>query len=217
MTIDYLGNAAKGATVTAKPGRAGQRKKGIGDVVSYAVSHPTRIHVLVVLHHGTYTAAQIAQIIDEPLNNVSNHIRELVDAGSIEIARTEQKGNIVQHYYRGVEMPFYTDEDVAAMTPQQRQVSAGLVVQSMAAEAMAALRTGKLVDPRVWLTWHWFNVDEQGRRDIADEQQRCWNRMQEIEAESVNRRAESGEEATTMIVTQMSYERARKPPTFRPS
>jgi DNA-binding transcriptional ArsR family regulator len=186
-------------------------------VVSYAVSHPTRIHVLVVLHHGTYSAAQIAQIIDEPLNKVSNHIRELADAGSIEVARTEQKGNVVQHYYRAVEMPFYTDEEIAAMTPQQRQVSAGLVVQSMAAEAMAALRTGKLDDPRAWLTWNWFNVDEQGRQDIADEQQRSWNRMQEIEAESVNRRAESGEEATTMIVTQLSYERARKPPAFRPS
>jgi DNA-binding transcriptional ArsR family regulator len=208
---------AEGAAVTAKPDRAGQRKKGIGDVVSYAVSHPTRIHVLVVVHHGTYTAAQIAQIIDEPLNNVSNHIRELVDAGSIEIARTEQKGNIIQHYYRAVAMPFYSDADIAAMTPQQRQVSAGLVVQSMAAEAMAALRTGKLVDPRAWLTWNWFNVDEQGREDIADEQQRSWNRMQEIEAESVNRRADSDEEATTMIVTQLSYERARKPPSFRPS
>jgi DNA-binding transcriptional ArsR family regulator len=206
----------EGVAVTTKPDR-GQRKKGIGDVVSYAVSHPTRIHVLVVVHHGTYTATQIAQIINEPLNNVSNHIRELVDAGSIEIARTAQKGNIVQHYYRAVEMPFYSDEEVAGMTPEQRQVSAGLVVQSMAAEAMAALRTGKLVDPRAWLTWNWFNVDEQGRQDIADEQRRSWNRMQEIEAESINRRADSDEEATTMIVTQLSYERARKPPSFRPS
>jgi hypothetical protein len=103
------------------------------------------------------------------------------------------------------------------MTPEHREVSAGLVLQSMVAEAMAALRTGKMVDPRTWLTWHWFNVDEQGRMDIADEQQRSWNRMQEIEAESVNRRADSGEESTTMIVTQMSYERARKSPSFRPS
>jgi DNA-binding transcriptional ArsR family regulator len=196
--------------------RPGQRKKSIEEVVAYAVGHRIRVHILIVLNEGTFTPGQIAEIIDEPLNNVSNHIRELADAGSIELAKTEQVRNTILHFYRAVEMPFYSDEEIAAMTPQQRQVSAGLVVQSMIAEVMAALGGGKLADPRVWLAWNWFNVDEQGRRDIAAEQKRSWERVQEIEVESTNRRAESGEDATSIIVTQLGYERARKGPKVPP-
>lgn len=193
----------------AKVSRTGQRRKSIEEVVGYAVSHRTRVHILIVLNEGTYTAAQIAEIIGEPLNNVSNHIRELLDAGSIEVATVKPKGNLLQHYYRAVELPFYSEEEAEAMTPEQRQVTAGLVVQSAAAEVMAALWGGKLADPRAFLAWDWFNVDQQGREDIEAEHHRWWARMQEIEAEATNRRAESGEEAQSMVVTVMGYERAR--------
>jgi DNA-binding transcriptional ArsR family regulator len=200
-------------TTTPRPG---QRRKTIEEVVPYAISHRTRVHILIVLNEGTFTPGQIAEVIGEPLNNVSNHIRELADAGSIELAKKEQVRNTILHYYRAVEMPFYSDEEIAAMPPQQRQVSAGLVVQSMIAEVLAALSVGKLRDPRVWLAWNWFNVDEQGRDDIMAEQARSWGRVQEIEVESTNRRAKSGEEATSIIVTQLGYERARKGPQVSP-
>ncbi len=200
--------------MSAKTGRAGQRRKSIEEVVAYAVGHRIRVHILIVLNEGTCTPGEIARIIGEPLNNVSNHIRELLDAGSIELAKTEQVRNATQHYYRAVEMPFYSDADIAAMTPEQRQVTAGLVIQSMMAETMAGLWAGKMhSDPRVWLAWNWFNVDEQGRQDIADEQERSWWRIQEIEVESTNRRAESGEHASSIIVTQLGFERARTGPT----
>jgi DNA-binding transcriptional ArsR family regulator len=194
--------------------RAGQRKKSIEEVVAFAVGHRTRVHILIVLNEGTFTPGQIAQTIEEPLNNVSNHIRELLDAGSIELVKTEQVRNTNQHYYRAVEIPHYSDEDIAAMTPEQRQVTAGLVIQSMVAEVMAGLWGGKMkCDPRVWLAWNWFNVDEQGREEIADEQARSWERIQEIEVEATNRRANTGEEAVSILVSQTGFERARKGPT----
>lgn len=196
-------------TTTPRPG---QRRKNIEEVVPYAISHRTRVHILIVLNEGTFTPGQIAEVIGEPLNNVSNHIRELADAGSIELAKKEQVRNTILHFYRAVEMPFYSDEEAKAMTPQQRKVTAGLVVQSMIAEVLAALSAGKLHDPRVWLAWNWFNVDEQGCEDIMAEQARSWDRVQEIEVESTNRRVKSGEDATPIIVTQLGYERARKGP-----
>lgn len=195
-------------------GRAGQRKKSIEEVVSYAVGHRIRVHILIVLNEGTFTPAQIAEIIEEPLNNVSNHIRELLDAGSIELAEAKRVRNTIQHYYRAIEMPHYTDEEVAAMTPEQRQVTAGLAIQSMVAEVMAGLWSGNMTDdPRLWLAWDWLNVDRQGREDVADEQERSWERFREIEVESTNRRAESGEDATSILVSQTGFKRARTGPT----
>lgn len=193
--------------------RAGQRGKSIEEVLGYALGHRIRVYVLTLLNEDTYTPDELAQIIGEPTNKVSHHIKELLDAGSIELAKIEKVRNADQHYYRAVEMPFYSDGEAEKMTPQQRKVTAGLTLQCMVAEAMSAFWAGKLHDdPRVWLAWRWFNVDEQGRQDIADEQQRSWERMQEIEAESTNRRAESGERAASIIVADMGFERERTAP-----
>jgi DNA-binding transcriptional ArsR family regulator len=199
--------------VQAKSKRPGQRKKRIEEVVEYAVSHKMRVLVLSLLNEGVYSAAEIAAILDEPEKNVRFHVKELLDAGSIELARTEKVRNTDRHYYRAVEMPFYSDEEVWAMTPHQRQVSAGIVIQNLQAEIMAAFWAGKIRDdPQTWLAWRWFNVDAEGREAIAEEQQRSWDRMVEIEAEATNRRAQSGEGAKSIIVGAVGFERERTAP-----
>jgi DNA-binding transcriptional ArsR family regulator len=208
--------------VVKTTGRAGQRGKSIEEVVGYALGHRIRIYVLTLLNEGTYTPDQLARIIGEPTNKVSNHVRELLDAGSIELAKVEKVRNADQHYYRAVEMPFYSDDEARAMTQQQRKVTAGLTLQCMMAEAMSALWAGKLSDDPegVLLAWRWFNLDTQGRADLTHEQARWWERVQEIEVESTNRRSESGESVTSVVVAHMGFERERtspQPPTNSPS
>jgi DNA-binding transcriptional ArsR family regulator len=198
-------------------GRTGQRGKKIEEVVTYAVGHRIRVQALVILSEGVFSPDQMAQIIGEPTNKVSHHVKELLDAGSIELAKTEQVRNTLQHYYRAVEMPYYSDGEMARMTPEQRQVIYGLTLQQIMAEAMAAFWAGKMTDdPRVWLGQRWYNVDEQGRDEIADEQAQSWRRIQEIEAESINRCATSGESATSVVVAQLGFKRERTGPTPPP-
>jgi DNA-binding transcriptional ArsR family regulator len=204
------------ATKTTNEGKrqqSPQRRKSIEQVLSFAWNHRIRVQVLSILNEGTYTPGQIAAIIGEPLSKVSHHIRELAEGGSIELAKVAKARNADQHYYRAVEMPFYSDEEVWAMTPEQRQMSAGFVIQNMIAEAMTAFWAGTIRDdPRTWLAWRWFNVDQEGREAIADEQQRHWDRICEIEAEATNRRAKSGEDAKSIIVANMGFERERTAP-----
>jgi DNA-binding transcriptional ArsR family regulator len=198
--------------------KARQRDKSIEEVVAYALSHRIRVHVLTILNEGTYTPDQIARIIGKPLNTVSHHIKELVEAGSIELAKTEPVRNTIQHYYRAIEQPYYSDEETAAMTPQQRQVTIGLILQCLFAEALDAFWAGKMQsDPLIYLAWRWFNVDMKGREDIAAEQVRHRERMQEIEVEATNRRAVSGEEAQSIVVASLGFQRQRTAPTPPPS
>lgn len=199
------------ATETSQK-RAGQRGKSIEEVVEYAISHQTRARVLSLLNEGSYSQAQISEILGIPLEKLSHHIRELSDGGSIEIAKVEKVGNLDQHYYRAVEMAIYSEEEARAMHPLQQQVTVGLIAQNIMAEVMAALWAGKLRDPSSCLVWRWFNVDEQGRKDISDEQERFWHRMQEIEAESTSRRIDSGEEAASIVVAELGFERERRAP-----
>ncbi len=198
--------------------RAGQRGKSIEEVVSYAIGHRIRVQTLVILSEGVFTPDEVARVIGEPTSKVSHHIKELVDAGSIELAKTERVRNTLQHYYRAVEMPYYSDEEFAAMTRQQKQVTLGLALQQIMAETMAAFWAGNMVvDPRVWVTQRWFNVDTQGRSEIADEQARSWERIMEIEASSINRCSESGDDAESVIVAQLGFLRERTGPTIPPA
>lgn len=193
--------------------RAGQGGKRIEERVGYALGHRVRVEILTLLNEGVYTAEDIGAVIGESRQNVHHHLRELLGGGSIEIAKVEKRRNADLHYYRAVEMPSFSEESLAAMTPEERQATAGLIVQHATAEIMAALAAGKLNnDLRVCLAWRWFNLDEQGREDLAEAQLAHWERVQEIEAESTNRRAESGEGATSFIVAEWGFERARSAP-----
>ena len=76
-------------------------------------------------------------------------------------------------------------------------------------EILASLNEAVASASKAWLSWRWFNVDAQGREDIAEEQARSWERLREIEAESTSRRAESGEKAVSIIVSSLGHERCR--------
>jgi len=190
-----------------------QRRKSIEELVSYALGHRIRLEALTILNEGVYSVQQVAAIMDEPLGTVSYHVKELHEAGSIELVKTVKVRNADEHYYRALEMPNFSDEEVAAMTPQQRQVTAGLIVQFMFAETLSALWAGKMKDdPRVCLYWQRFNVDAEARGAIADVQARAINEVQRIAEDSVNRNAGSDVETKPIVVAKLGFGRARKAP-----
>ncbi len=198
----------------SKAKQPARRGKSIEEVVEYAVSHRIRTLILHVLNEGTYTATEIAELIDEPLNNVANHIRKLHDAGSIEVAKAEPRANsnVIRHYYRAIAMPYVSEEEAKAMPVQERQMIAGLIVQSAVGEVMAALWAGKLADPRTILVWDKVSLDQEGREELEAESLRYLDRVKEIEGDSTNRRAKTGEGAQRMLVTLFGHERARSGP-----
>jgi hypothetical protein len=198
------------ATITR---RAGQRKKSVEEMVAYAIGHRIRVMILITLNEGAYSPAEIAEIIGEPLNKVSNHVTELAEGGSIEIVDTKMRRNTAQHFYRATETPIYSKEDIEAMTVFERQVTAGLVVQSLMAEVLASLGAGKLSsDPGVCLVWDRLNLDQQGREEVAKEQEESWGRVAKIEEESLIRAARSGEATIPYVTASLGFERARRAP-----
>ena len=196
--------------------KQGRRRKSIEEVVAYAISHRIRVQILIVLNEGSYSPTEVAEIIEEPLNSVSNHMRELADGGSIEIVDTKKRRNFSQHFYRATQTPEYSREDIEEMTMFESQVTAGLIIQSFVAEVMASLWAGKMSsDPQVCLIWDRLNLDGQGRQELVEEQEASWARQLEIENRSLVRAAETGEETGSYVTSLLGFERARKAP--RPS
>lgn len=198
-------------TSSKKPKAKGQRGKRIEEVVSYALGHRIRIEILALLNEAIYTPDQISGILDEPLGKVAHHVAELADGGAIEVAKTEQVRNATRHFYCAVSQPYVSEEEAAAMTPQQRQILVGLILQSIMAESMSAFWAGNMIDDPAGtlLSWRWFNVDRQGREEIIAELAESWGRIQEIEARSSARRLESGEEGVSVLVAMQGYRRSR--------
>ncbi len=198
--------------------KAAKKQRGIEEARVYAVGHRIRIEILARLHEQSRSPSELARLLRRPLSTITHHIGELVGDKSIELAKIQPVRNTNEHFYRAVKLPFYSDEEMWAMPVEARQTTYGLILQSAMAEALAAFWAGKMsTDPRVWMSWCWFNIDAQGREDIADEQARSWARIQEIEAESADRRADSGEEPTSVIVTSMGFIRcltSLTPPDF---
>jgi DNA-binding transcriptional ArsR family regulator len=191
--------------------RLGKKDRGVEDSVGFSLSHQIRVEILAALHEGPETPAGLAKIVRRQLSTVTYHIEELLKDGSIEIAKTVKvRGNISQFWYRVVELPEFSDEEIAAMSEEERHALAALIVQAASAEALAALWAGKMVcDPRIVLMWDRMLFDKQGREDRADEQAASWERLKTIAGESANRMAKSGEKGVTYIVTSFGFERAR--------
>jgi hypothetical protein len=135
----------------------------------------------------------------------------MLEDGSIEVAKREERHGTNVFWYRAVKIPYYSQEEAENLTEMERQMTAGLVCQSGTAELMAALFKGHLADPRTILSWDWYNYDQQGRDDAEAENLQHLERLREIEVEAMNRSAESGEETTPILVSLYAFVRARKP------
>jgi len=196
--------------VEAMAKKARRAKKQIEEVVQFALGHKTRVHILILLNEDTYTAGELARLIDQPLNNVHGHLNKMLEDGSIEIARQERKGNMLQYWYRAVEVQYYSPEDFEQLPYTYRQNITGAILQSGTAEVMAGFFDGKLATPEACCYWDWYNLDTKGREDAQALYLQFLDDIRGIEIESTNRAAETQEETTSMLLDLMYFERPRK-------
>lgn len=186
-----------------------EQKRSVEEAVSYAIGHRIRIEILALLNEGTRSPSELAKLIRQPITTVGHHIKELVNSGCIELARIEKVRNADQHFYRAVELPFISDEEAELLPVAARQQYAAVILQALMAEGLAALWAGKMTSDPVWMSWRWFNLDAQGRREAQEAQHEFWERIKEIDADAANRVAGSGEPTISTIVAALGFERFR--------
>jgi DNA-binding transcriptional ArsR family regulator len=179
------------------------------EALLYALGHRIRIEIHCLLNEGIYSAVELTARMPWSLPVVSYHVTELRKKGSIEIAHVKKVRNVDQHFYRAVELPEIDDAEAAKLPPEVKQEYAAVILQAVLSECLNAFRAEKLTEPNVRMMWSWFSLDEEGRQELADEQRESWERINEIEARSINRQAESGEQGTSMIAVTLGFERSK--------
>jgi DNA-binding transcriptional ArsR family regulator len=185
--------------------------RGFQEAVSYAIGHRIRVEIIAALHDlGSASAVELSRVVHQPLSTVTHHVSELLKSGSIHIDRTEKVKSVNQHYYKLINPLFLSDEEMRELSEDERKEVCRILLQGLTAEALAAFWSGDLPnDPRLFISWNWFNVDAQGRAEIAEEQVRSWRRILEIEKEAGERCANSGDKPFSLMVAGLSYPRWR--------
>jgi DNA-binding transcriptional ArsR family regulator len=205
-----------------KPGRrpASKRSRLSEEAPTYPLNHRIRHESLIILHEGEFSAADIAEMIGEDTPHVTNHLRDLYDAGCIEFVGYQGKGNFKRAVYRAVERPFMGHNEFGPMSPEERHEAIGVHLQWSVAEALASYRGKKMAnDETLCLVSDEPCLDKEGRIELDEFFTACWNgdfeilermkSVQDIAARSVNRMAESGETGVTVVASLMAFERAR--------
>jgi DNA-binding transcriptional ArsR family regulator len=141
--------------------------EGITQQLAKALAHPLRVRILTSLHRGISSPNQLAQELDEPLGNVSYHVKTLLEYDCVELVKTEPRRGAVEHFYRATERAFFSDADWAKIPASARKGIEGVILESIGQDATAALTEGTIdarTDSHVSRTP--LNLDEQGWTEL---------------------------------------------------
>jgi DNA-binding transcriptional ArsR family regulator len=163
--------------------------EGITQQLAKALAHPLRVRILTSLHRGISSPNQLAQELDEPLGNVSYHVKTLLEYDCVELVKTEPRRGAVEHFYRATERAFFSEADWAKIPASARKGIEGVILEAVGQDATAALTEG-LIDARTdsHITRTPLNLDEEG-----------WTALSKLLGETLDSAMRIGEEAATRL------------------
>jgi DNA-binding transcriptional ArsR family regulator len=175
--------------------------------IAKALSHPMRARILVILNERVASPNEIAEMIDERLPNVSYHVRALLDLGCIELVDTAQRRGAIEHYYRAIVRPFFSDSDWKRIPKSGRQAISDTLLHVIWDDVSDSIETGAF-DSRAdrYLSHSPMLLDEQGWSEIARVMARALREVEKIESQSARRLKKSKESGVPTSVVLMQFE-----------
>jgi DNA-binding transcriptional ArsR family regulator len=174
-----------------------------------ALSHPMRTRILAILNERVASPNELAELLGERLPNVSYHVRALLDLGCIELVSTAQRRGAIEHYYRALVRPFFSDKDWKRLPRSGRQAVTDLTLQMVWNETSAAVKKGTF-ESRAdrHLSRAPLRLDEQGWKEINELLAKTLGRCEDIAARSGRRLDKSDSEAMETLLVMMHFETA---------
>jgi DNA-binding transcriptional ArsR family regulator len=153
-----------------------QTASAVDSRLAKALAHPLRVQLLAALNEGVASPNELAKKLDEPLTNVSYHVRMLHDLGCIELVETEPRRGALEHYYRAVVRPFFGDRDWKKLPRNARGSISDAVLQLVWDDAAEAIKNGTF-DER---------EDRHLSRSVLCVDQRGWEELNELLVETLD-------------------------------
>jgi hypothetical protein len=164
------------------------------------------VQLLAALNEGVASPNELAKKLNEPLTNVSYHVRMLHDLGCIELVDTEPRRGALEHYYRAIVRPFFSDRDWKRLPKNTRGSISDATLQLVWDDTAEAIKTG-LFDEREdrHLSRSVLCVDDQGWDQLNDLLAQTLDQAMQIQADSASRAAKSDADRFGVNVVIMSH------------
>ena len=153
-----------------------------------ALSHPMRTRILAILNERVASPNEISEMIDERLPNVSYHVRALLELGCVELVSTAQRRGAIEHYYRAIVRPFFTDRDWKKLPQSGRQAVSDVALQMIWEDVSSAIRGGTF-EARAdrHLSRSVLELDEEGWKELSELLGSTLEETEKIEKRSAER------------------------------
>ena len=183
-----------------------QTASAVDSRLAKALAHPLRVQLLAALNEGVASPNELAKKLDEPLTNVSYHVRMLHDLGCIELVETEPRRGALEHYYRAIVRPFFGERDWKRLPKNARGSISDAVLQLVWEDAAEAIKGG-LFDERDdrHLSRSVLVVDEQGWGELNELLVETLDAAMQIQADSASRTSKDDGETFNVNVVMMSH------------
>jgi DNA-binding transcriptional ArsR family regulator len=196
------------AAASRVPQVAGGRHAGLVDQrLAKALSHPLRARIFAILNERVASPNEIADILEERLPNVSYHVRALVDLECVELVRTAQRRGAIEHYYRAVRRPFFSDRDWKRLPRSGRQAIADVGLQLVWDDVSNAIEADTFeARPDRHLSLSLLEVDERGWGELRDILNGVLDDAERVMQQSRERLAKSDEKGIPTRLVLMHFE-----------
>ena len=183
-----------------------QTASAVDSRLAKALAHPLRVQLLAALNEGVASPNELAKKLDEPLTNVSYHVRMLHDLGTIELVETEPRRGALEHYYRAIVRPFFGERDWKRLPKNARGSISDAVLQLVWDDAAEAIKSG-LFDERDdrHLSRSVLALDDQGWNELHDLLAETLDRAMQIQADSASRASKDGGETYSVNLVMMTH------------
>ena len=159
-----------------------------------------------------FTQDQLNMVVDYVSNRgggfpITTVTRTLLDLKCIELVRTAQRRGAIEHYYKALRRPFFTDRDWKRLPRSGRQAIADLGLQLIWDDVSEAIKAGTLdARPDLHLVRSPYVVDEEGWRELRDALDALLKETERITKRSEKRLAKSNESGISTRLVIMHFE-----------
>lgn len=185
-----------------------QRREAVQNRLK-AMSHDTRAKALRILTERTASPAEIAREIGEKVENVSYHVKKMVEWGVVKPVgeRPAHGAGAIQHFYKATVWP---QVDAAEWEELNAAFASGFldeIGQKMLGDIAESFKAGLLgKDRNFHLTRTRLTFDTQGRQEVLEIAERARKEILEAQARAKERIAESDEESAPYSSIQGFFE-----------
>jgi DNA-binding transcriptional ArsR family regulator len=159
-----------------------------------AMSHPTRVHAMSILLERTASPRQVADTIEEPLNNVTYHLNQLRELGCIELVRTERVhgGRVLERFYRATRRVYFDEDAWEVLDEKARLDLVSVALRMVSRDITAAMAAGTFFgEDNAHISRSPMVVDDEGWREITDVIARATQELFDVEARVAERSADA--------------------------